>query len=159
MARMRRFENPGGVHHIMSHSINNESLFIDDSDRKFFVKRLSKVLEETNCLCLAWSLLTNHYHLMIRTSGENLKTIMRKLNTSYAQYFNQRYKRRGHLFQDRYKSLVCYEQEYYFELLLYIHLNPLRVGIVNTKCGDLKEGFARVKCKKCGKEMFVALLC
>jgi hypothetical protein len=66
MPRMRRFENPGGVHHVMSHSINKESLFVDDSDRKFFVKRLSKVIEETNCLCLAWALLaTIRYPILL----------------------------------------------------------------------------------------------
>ena len=72
----------------------------------------------------------NHVHLLLRTGLMPLATVMKRLLTGYAQYFNRRHKRCGHLFQNRYKSILCEEEPYFLELFRYIHLNPLRAGIV-----------------------------
>jgi putative transposase len=82
--------------------------------------------------------MTNHFHLLLRSRKTYLAPFMRKLLTGYAIYFNLRHKRSGHLFQNRYKSLVCEEDTYLLELTRYIHLNPLRAGLVkDIKALDL----------------------
>jgi len=137
---MARLESPGSLHHIMAHSIEGKDLFIDDQDRNEFLSRFSKGL--TNCAfqCYAWVLMDNHYHFLIRSSELPLSKLMRALNGGYAQYYNKKYKRRGHLFQDRFKSVLCQDQEYAAELIRYIHLNPLRAG--NVKSLDQLKTFA-----------------
>ena len=80
--------------------------------------------------CLAWAVMTNHAHLLLRPKGTKLAIFMRRLLTGYAVNFNLRHHRSGHLFQNRYKSVVCEEEPYLLELVRYIHLNPVRAGLV-----------------------------
>lgn len=112
--------------------IERRDIFLDDEDRKSFVRRLSLLLEETETELLAWSLLSNHFHLLVRPRTTTLGAFMRRLLTGYAVTFNLRHDRSGHLFQNRYKSIVCDEEAYLLELVRYIHLNPLRVGLVSS---------------------------
>jgi len=112
--------------------IEKRDIFTSDNDRLDFVRRFSKLLESTGTECLAWSLMSNHFHLLLRTADIPLSRFMRRLLTGYAVTFNLRHKRTGHLFQNRYKSIVCDEEEYLLELVRYIHLNPLRAGLVST---------------------------
>lgn len=114
----------------MVRGIEKRAIFLDDSDRNFFVQRLSTLLEETETQCLAWSMMSNHLHLLVRPTRETLACFMRRLLTGYAVTFNQRHRRTGYLFQNRYKSIVCEEDPYLLELVRYIHLNPLRAGLV-----------------------------
>ena len=109
--------------------------FEDDTDRYNFITRLGDILLETKTPCYAWALIPNHFHILTRTGGTPLATVMRRLLTGYAVSFNRRHKRSGHLFQNRYKSILCQEDTYLLELVRYIHLNPLRAGIVS----DLKQ--------------------
>jgi putative transposase len=97
--------------------------------------RLGAILLESSTPCYAWSLLSNHAHFLLRTGNIPLSSLMRKLLTGYAVTFNRRYHRDGHLFQNRYKSVLCEEDVYLKELVRYIHLNPLRAGLV----GELRE--------------------
>ena len=92
--------------------------------------RLGKVLSETGTKCFAWALIPNHFHLLLRTGACPLSTVMRRLLTGYAMNFNRRYRRSGQLFQNRYKSILCQEDTYLLELVRYIHLNPIRAGMV-----------------------------
>jgi hypothetical protein len=92
--------------------------------------RVSLLLVQTETDCLAWSFLTNHVHMLLRPSKGKLAQFMRRLLTGYAVTFNLRHHRSGHLFQNRYKSIICEEDPYLLELVRYIHLNPLRAGIV-----------------------------
>ena len=85
--------------------------------------------------CYAWALILNHFHILLRTGATPLSTVMRRLMTGYAVTFNIRHRRSGHLFQNRYKSVICEEDPYLLELIRYIHLNPLRAKLVK----DLKE--------------------
>lgn len=114
----------------MVRGIEKRDIFLDDSDRSFFVRRLSHLLQETGTQCLAWCLIPNHFHLLVKPTSGKLSSLMRRLLTSYAVTFNHRHGRSGHLFQNRYKSIICEEDPYLLELVRYIHLNPLRAGLV-----------------------------
>ena len=123
---------PGAVHHVIVRGIERRHIFMDDEDRCSFVERLSSLLAKTGTTCLAWALLPNHFHLLLRTSDVKLATFMRRLLTGYAVVFNLRHGRSGHLFQNRYKSIICQEDSYLLELVRYIHLNPLRGQVVTS---------------------------
>lgn len=97
--------------------------------------RLAKLLPETQTVCYAWAFIPNHAHFLFRTGISPIATVMRRLLTGYAVSFNRRHKRRGQLFQNRYKSIVCQEDAYLKELVRYIHLNPVRAGIVENLKG------------------------
>jgi len=88
-------------------------------------------VKESETRCYAWALIPNHFHLLLRTGNVPLATVMRRLLTGYAITYNLRHRRWGHLFQNRYKSILCQEEPYFLELVRYIHLNPLRADIVN----------------------------
>jgi REP element-mobilizing transposase RayT len=110
-------------------------VFNDDADRDFFVERLGTVLSDTETHCFAWSLMPNHFHLLLKTGATPIARVMKRLLTSYAMHYNRRHRRNGHLFQNRYKSILCQEDSYLLELVRYIHLNPLRAKLVV----DMKE--------------------
>ena len=130
MPRKARIDAPGALQHIIFRGIEKKPIFRDDCDRDRFIERLGRLLLMTTTSCYAWALMPNHVHLLLRTGLMPLATVMRRLLTGYAQHFNRRHKRCGHLFQNRYKSILCEEEPYFLELLRYIHLNPLRAGIV-----------------------------
>jgi len=135
MPRLSRLDAPGVLHHIMIRGIERRNIFRVKKDREDLLERLSNLLPETQTCCYAWVLMSNHAHLLLRTGKVPLATVMRRLLTGYVVSFNRRHKRRGHLFQNRYKSIVCQEDIYLKELVRYIHLNPVRAGIVK----DLTE--------------------
>ena len=135
MPRQARLDAPGLLQHVMARGIERRKLFRDDKDRKSFLDRLAIILEETQTQCYAWALIPNHFHLLLRMGQTPLSKVMRRLMTGYAVSFNRRYKRIGHLFQNRYKSVICEEDPYLLELIHYIHLNPLRAKLVQ----DLKD--------------------
>lgn len=112
--------------------IEKRPIVRDDADRSDFLARLGRLAMETETAVLAWALMRNHAHLLVRSSAYGLPGLMRRLLTGYATRFNLRHRRHGHLFQNRYKSIVCEEDVYFRELLRYIHLNPLRVGAVDS---------------------------
>jgi putative transposase len=130
MPRLARIDIPGLMQHVMVRGIEKRDIFLDDHDRSQFLERLSHLLVETNTACLAWALMSNHVHLLLRPTSSKLSTIMMRLLTGYAVSFNLRHRRTGHLFQNRYKSIVCEEDSYLLELVAYIHLNPLRGHLV-----------------------------
>jgi len=94
------------------------------------VASLSALLTKSATKCYAWALMSNHLHLLLMPTRVSLSETMRRLLTGYAVYFNRKYQRSGHLFQNRYKSILCEEEPYFLELVRYIHLNPLRAGMV-----------------------------
>jgi len=132
MPRKARIDASGCLHHIIARGIDHQDLFNDETDREKFIDRLGTIVAETNTICYAWCLMPNHFHLLFKTGGIPIATIMRRLLTGHAIYFNRRHHRNGHLFQNRYKSILCQEDTYLKELIRYIHLNPLRARIVQT---------------------------
>ena len=130
MPRKARIDAPGALHHIIIRGIEKRQIFRDNHDRDQFLQRLGDILTETKTPCYAWVLIPNHVHLLLKTGLTPIATIMRRLLTGYAVYFNRRHQRYGHLFQNRYKSILCQEESYFRELVCYIHLNPLRAKLV-----------------------------
>ena len=130
MPRQARIDAPGAVHHIIARGIERRDIFLDDTDRHNFIDRLGDLIQETQTQCYAWALIPNHFHLLLKTGSVPVATVMRRLLTGHAIQFNRRHRRSGHLFQNRYKSILCEEDVYLKELVRYIHLNPLRAKVV-----------------------------
>ncbi len=131
MPRHARIDIPGLLQHVIVRGIERRDIFLVDNDREDFIERLFALLEETATVCYAWALLDNHFHLLLMPTKTTLAALMRRLLTGYAVAFNLRHQRSGHLFQNRYKSIVCNSDAYLHELVRYIHLNPVRAGKVS----------------------------
>lgn len=131
MPRQSRIDFPGAFHHVIIRGINKAAIFHDDRDRNKFLLRLGEGLNNTGLSCYAWTLIPNHVHLLLRTGPQPLTKLMSSLLTGYAVYFNKRHERVGYLFQNRYKSILCDEELYLLQLVRYIHLNPIRAGLVS----------------------------
>jgi len=110
-------------------------VFDDNDDRDFFIDQLGLILTDTNTQCFAWALIPDHFHLLLKTGTTPVATVMKRLLTSYAMHYNRRHKRHRHLFQNRYKSILCREDAYLLELVRYIHLNLLRAKQVEDMNG------------------------
>jgi REP element-mobilizing transposase RayT len=120
------------LQHIIARGIERGRIFRDEFDRRDFLERLSELIRETGTRCLAWALMDNHFHLLLKTGRVAVAQVLQRLLTGYAVSYNRRHGRHGHLFQNRYKSILCQEGPYLLELVRYIHLNPVRAGIVST---------------------------
>jgi len=131
MPRTARIDAPGALHHIIFRGLERRRIFRDDEDRDSFLDRLGGVLQETGTTCYAWALIPNHGHLLLKTGNTPASKVMQRVLTGHAVYFNRRHRRHGKLFQKRYKSILCQEDTYLLELIRYIHLNPIRAGIVD----------------------------
>jgi len=122
----------------MVRGIERCRIFRSNKDREDLLNRLADIVVSSGTSVYAWSLLENHAHFLLRTGKVGLSRTMRRLLTGYAVSFNRRHKRVGHLFQNRFKSIIVEEGSYLLELVRYIHLNPLRVGLVRD-VGELDE--------------------
>ncbi|OPY05519.1 MAG: Transposase IS200 like protein [Syntrophaceae bacterium PtaB.Bin038] len=132
MPRRARLDADGAIHHVIVRGIEQRRIFDDDGDRSNFVSRLATVAVETETAIYAWALLPNHAHALIRSGPLGISKFMRRLLTGYAVSYNRKHERQGYLFQNRYKSILCEEEPYFRELIRYIHLNPLRAGLVDS---------------------------
>ena len=135
MPRKARIDAPGALHHIIARGIEGRPIFQSDIDREDFIERLGYIVTETETKCFAWVLMPNHFHLLLETGFVPVAKVMLRLLTGYAVTYNLRHRRKGHLFQNRYKSILCQEDPYLLELVRYIHLNPIRANLVS----DLKS--------------------
>lgn len=130
MPRQARLDIPGTLHHVIIRGIEKRRIVDDRKDRDRFASRMGELSLETGTAIYAWALLTNHAHILLRSGPDGLSKFMRRLLTGYSVTYNRRHNRHGHLFQNRYKSIVCDEDSYFQELVRYIHLNPLRAKLV-----------------------------
>ena len=130
MARPYRLQIENGLYHITSRGNERRQIYLDDSDYKKFLEYVGKAKEKYKVYLYAYVLMSNHYHLLIETTQENLSHLMHYLNGSYTSYFNWKHKRHGHLFQGRYKSILVDKETYFMELTRYIHLNPVKAKMV-----------------------------
>lgn len=135
MPRQARLDAPGTLHHVILRGIEKRQIVDDKKDQLNFVTRMGSIASETGTQIYAWALMTNHAHILLQSSEFGLSGYMRRLLTGYAISYNRRHHRHGHLFQNRYKSIVCEEETYFLELIRYIHLNPLRAGLVKRLSG------------------------
>lgn len=132
MARRPRIDFPGACHHVYGRGIEKRDIFRDDRDRQLFLERVGFNLKRWEISCIAWALMPNHFHLLVRSWRGELSSFMRCLLTGYSMYFNERYDRVGHLFQNRYKSRRISNESHMRVAIRYIHLNPLRGGQVKS---------------------------
>lgn len=130
MARPLRIEYPGAFYHIIQRGNERKDIFISEQDRVKFYEYLAALHTRYKVNIHTYCLMNNHYHLILETENANLTKAMHYLNTSYTVYFNVKRKRAGHLFQGRYKAILVEADEYLHQLSRYIHLNPVRVGLV-----------------------------
>jgi putative transposase len=132
MPRQARLDASGTLHHVMVRGIDRTKLFRDNRDREEFLSRIPPLVERTGTRVLAWPLMDNHVHLLLFSGPQGIPGFMRSLLTGYAIWYNRKYRRSGHLFQNRYKSILCDEDAYLLELVRYIHLNPYRANMVQS---------------------------
>ncbi len=130
MARPWRIQYEGAIYHIMSRGVGRGKIFLTDEDYSKFLEYVEKAKEKFGLDIFAFVLMRNHYHMLIRTNESNLSRTMQWIQTAYSIYYNRKHKRSGHVFQGRYKSIVVGEESYWHGLSFYIHLNPMRAGIV-----------------------------
>jgi len=116
----------------MIRGLNKSKIFRDSEDKGGFLERLGMLAGAGKCSVYAWAVMDNHVHILFKSGEHGISGTMRKLLTWYAQYYNRRHHRRGHLFENRYKSILCEEDNYLLALVRYIHMNPVRAGIVST---------------------------
>jgi len=131
MARPLRITFPGAFYHITSRGNARKVVFKSKRDREKFLEYLESATQRYDALIHAYCMMDNYFHLLLETPSANLPQIMRHINGAYTTYFNIKRKRSGHLFQGRYKSILVDIDEYAKELSRYIHLNPVRAGMVD----------------------------
>lgn len=131
MARQLRIEYPNAYYHVTARGNERKEIFKSEKDREKFLSYLESAVNRYGGIIHVWCLMSNHYHLLVETPSGNLSQIMQHINGAYTNYFNTKRKRSGHLFQGRYKGILVEADEYALELSRYIHLNPVRIGIVN----------------------------
>jgi REP element-mobilizing transposase RayT len=135
MARPLRIEYPGAFYHVMARGLERSTIFRDDRDRVRFLQLVGKVAEDQGWVVHGYCLMGNHYHLFLETPRGRLSEGMRRLNGRYAQWFNFRHERVGHLLQGRFKSVLLEKGSQALELCRYVVLNPVRAGLV-ARVGD-----------------------
>ncbi|MBW1799440.1 MAG: transposase [Deltaproteobacteria bacterium] len=130
MARPLRVQYPGAFYHVTSRGNERKVIFKSKKDRERFLSYLESAHERYDAIIHSYCLMDNHYHILLETPRSNLSQILHNINGAYTSYFNVRRKRSGHLFQGRYKAILVQKDAYCQELSRYIHLNPVRAGIV-----------------------------
>ncbi|QEK13075.1 transposase [Crassaminicella thermophila] len=144
MPRCARVKTEGSIFHIMIRSISEINLFNDDEDKLKYFALIKKYILKFQFKVYAYCLMDNHGHLIIDVNGGDISRIMHSINFSYAQYYNRKYKRHGHVFQDRFKSRIVNDDKYLIVLSAYIHNNPkdipgYRNNLINYRFSSLKE--------------------
>jgi len=131
MPRRPRIEI-AGYYHIINRGVDKMNIFRYPDDYEYFEELMCFYMKSYSITLHNYCLMSNHYHLLIETSQENLSKFMRQLNMNYAIYFNKKYKRVGHLWQGRFKSWFVTDEAYLYTLMLYIEQNPLKANMVKT---------------------------
>ena len=132
MPRRPRIYFPGAIYHAYDRGVDGNAIFIDDQDRLAFLAIMRRVESELSARVISYCLMTNHFHLAIQVGPVPLSTIMQRLLTSYCMLFNKRHGRTGHLFGGRHNAKLCADDQYLAGLIHYIHMNPVRAGIVKS---------------------------
>lgn len=129
MARTARTKSATGIYHIMLRGVGGMTLFFDDMDYRKFLKTMCRIKAEAAYNIYAFCLMGNHVHLMLQETGEPLPTILKRIGITYAAYYNKKYDRYGHVFQDRYRSEAVETDAYFWDVLRYICQNPVKAGL------------------------------
>ncbi len=135
MPRQARNKSSTGVYHVMLRGIDGQDIFLDRADRLKFLETLLKYKDSSEYQLYGYCLMSNHIHLIIKEGKDEIARIMKRIGVSYAAWYNNKYERTGHLFQDRFKSEEIEDDRYLLVALRYIHQNPLKAEIVKTLAG------------------------
>ena len=127
MSRKPRVEFAGAFYHVISRGNQRQTIFHSDADRGYYLDRLEHYRERYGFTLYAYVLMTNHVHLLVETGRVPLSKVMQGLQFTYTRYYNRKYDKVGHLFQGRYKAILCDRESYLLELVRYLHLNPARM--------------------------------
>ena len=130
MARPWRIQYPGAIYHVVTRGNNRQAMVLDDSDRELFLETLAVAVERYDLHLFAFCLMTNHFHLFLRTPQANLSRAMQWLLGTYTRRFFLRHRRGGHLFQGRFQAVPVAEESHWLQLSMYLHLNPVRARMV-----------------------------
>lgn len=129
MAREWREEYNGGIYHVIARGNNKEYIFKESIDKGYFIKLMKESMEGMSYKLYGYVLMDNHYHLILQVFDKKLQEIMHQINNKYSKYFNYKFKRVGHVFQGRYKSILVQDERYLISLIRYIHQNPIKAGM------------------------------
>ena len=132
MPRKLRMHYPGARYHVMVRGNNKQNIFLDDQDRGVYCNIIKEQPEKFNIKIFSYCMMTNHVHFAIEVNDISLDNVMHNINLRYTKYFNKKRERIGHLYQARYKPLLIIEDRYLKNLIRYIHLNPVRSGLVKS---------------------------
>lgn len=132
MPRAAREKSNTGIYHVMFRGINRQTIFVDDEDYQKYLETLKTYQAKSGYIIYAYCLMSNHIHLLIKEVTEDLGISFRRIGASYVYWYNWKYGRSGHLFQDRYKSEIVETDSYFLTVLRYIHQNPYKVGMVKN---------------------------
>lgn len=135
MTRPLRIEFADAVYHVTARGNAQATIYHDDDDRERFLRYFAATIKRHEWVCHAYCLMGNHYHLLLETAAPNLSKGMKWLNGAYAQSYNRKYHRAGHLFQGRFKAILVQKEAYLLELARYIVLNPVRARMVRNADG------------------------
>jgi len=127
LARQLRIEYEGAFYHITTRGNERKEIFNNESDKAKFIDYLKQAFERFKVIIHVYCLMDNHYHLLMETPKANLSKAMHFINSGYTMFYNKKYRRTGHLFQGRYKSILVDKDNYATALSSYIHLNPLDI--------------------------------
>ncbi len=127
MPRTTRMEYKGALYHVMCRGNNGEHILVEEEKEKY-VKYILKYKEKYKFDIYAYCIMSNHVHLLLETGEVPLSRIMQGIQQSFTQYYNKKYNRTGHVFQQRYKALLCNKESYLWQLIKYIHKNPVEAG-------------------------------
>lgn len=129
MPRQARKKSSTGIYHVMLRGINQQQIFEDNEDYQKFIQILAEYREISKYKLYAYCLMSNHIHLLIREEKEPLEQIFKRIGSKYVYWYNVKYGRKGHLFQDRFKSETVETDSYFLTVIRYIHRNPVKAGI------------------------------
>ena len=130
MPRGARKKSNTGIYHVVVRGINKQRIFEDEQDYRKFLEIIKSTQDKSGYIVYAYCLMSNHIHLLVKEGNENLGNTFRRIGASFVYWYNWKYSRRGHLFQDRYKSEPVETDRYFLTVLRYIHQNPTKAGIV-----------------------------
>jgi putative transposase len=152
MSRKHRMEFVGAIYHVFQRGNNREYIFQNEIEKSFFIKQLREYIQVNNYEILAFTIMNNHYHIIIRTNEASLSIIMHFINNIYGKYYNFHHNRTGHVFEERYKCKLVENDAYLIWLLRYIHRNPVRAHLCE-KVEDYK--WSSDNLYRCNRELFV----
>ncbi len=133
MPRRLRIEYEGAIYHVMARGNARQDIVHDDDDRRRWLDDLGRAVGRAGWELIAFVLMSNHFHLLVKTPRPNLGRGMQAFLSAYSLWCNRRRRRAGHLFQGRYKAEMIEDEAYYWTVSRYIHLNPVRAGLVSIR--------------------------